>query len=349
MASGRRGTGVSFLGAAVAGGCDRGRTGSRSVTASRWAAAPRRDTVSRSGSRRDTVSSRRDTACRPAASRWGLAGFRSARSRDRARGAVGWAAGAGLAPPGAGLACPFLDAAGLASPAGGLGSLAGRALRAAVASGLSEDSCAQYCSSVSLSHSMLGQSSSSRLRERPFGTFCPLPGLRRESERSRPGSVFGGAGRVRARAAGISSEGKSAAGNSLEAKSASGSGPEANSSARGPAVRYLAVGASAADREAEGNSPEGKSAGCGWEGNSPDGKSAACSGSEGKSSAAGCCAGPVSYSAGALSGRPWPFSARRPPWSRPDPGRLVPAVTGRRPSAGCSSGPESWRPGRGCG
>ena len=103
---------------------------------------------------------------------------------------------------------------------------------------------------------MLGQSSSSsRLRERPFGAFCPLPGLRRESERSRPGSVFGGAGRVRA--AGISSDGKSAAGNSLEAKSASGSGPEVNSSVCGPAVRYLAVGASAADREAEGNSPDG--------------------------------------------------------------------------------------------
>ena len=113
---------------------------------------------------------------------------------------------------------------------------------------------------------MLGQSSSSRLRERPFGAFCPLPGLRRESERSRPGSVFG-AGRVRA--AGISSDGKSAAGNSLEAKSASGSGPEANSSVCGPAVRYLAVGASAACG-AEGNSPEG---------NSADGKSAVLSGS----------------------------------------------------------------------
>jgi hypothetical protein len=77
---------------------------------------------------------------------------------------------------------------------------------------------------------MLGQSSSSsRLRERPFGAFCPLPGRRRESERSGPGPVFGGAGRVRGRAAGISSDGKSAAGNSLEAKSASGNGPEANS------------------------------------------------------------------------------------------------------------------------
>src|SRR5882724_10395581 len=103
VASGRRGAGVSLLGAAVAGGCCRGRTGSRSVTASRCGAGPRRDTVSRSGSRRDTV-----------ASRWGPAGFRSARSRDWVRGAVGWAAGAGLA-------CPFLDAAGLASPAGGLG------------------------------------------------------------------------------------------------------------------------------------------------------------------------------------------------------------------------------------
>jgi hypothetical protein len=161
---------------------------------------------------------------------------------------------------------------------------------------------------------MLGQSSSSsRLRERPFGAFCPLPGRRRVSERSRPGPVFGGAGRVRARAAGISPEGKSAAGNSLEAKSASGGDPEANSSVWGPAGPYLAVGASAGSGEAEGNSPEGKSAGCGREGNSPEGKSAARSGSEEKSSAAGPCAGPVSYSSGALSGRPRPPPARRPP------------------------------------
>jgi hypothetical protein len=75
---------------------------------------------------------------------------------------------------------------------------------------------------------MLGQSSSSRLRERPFGAFCPLLGRRRVSDRSRPGPVFGGAGRVRA--AGISSDGKPAAGNSPEAKSASGNGPEVNSS-----------------------------------------------------------------------------------------------------------------------
>ncbi len=234
-------------------------------------------------------------------------------------GAVGWAAD---------LACPFLAAADLAdSPAGGLGSLAGCALRAVGASGLSDDSCAQYCSSVSLSHSMLGQSSSSRLRERPFGAFCPLAGLRREPERSRPGSVSGA---CLVRAAGISSDGKSAAGNSLEAKSVSGSGPEANSSVCGPDVRYLTVGASVARCGAEGNSPEG---------NSPDGKSVALSGSDGKSSATGCRAGPVSYSAVVLSGRPVP--ARRPLWSRPDPGRRELAVTGRRASAGCSSGPES--------
>src|SRR5262249_12471322 len=172
--------------------------------------------------------------------------------------AVGWAAGAGPRSAAAGRTRPFLDAAGLVgSPAGGLRSPAGCALRAVLARGLSDDSCAQYCSSVSLSDSMLGQSSSSRLRERPFGPLCPLPGLRRESERSRPGPAFG-AGLVRA--AGISSDGKSAAGNSPEAKSASGSGPEANSSVCGPAVRYLAVGASAARCGAEGNSPEGNSA-----------------------------------------------------------------------------------------
>jgi hypothetical protein len=60
----------------------------------------------------------------------------------------------------------------------------GCAVRAVVASGLSADSSAQYCSSESLSHSVLGQSSSSpRLllrdcRDRPFagagGLLCGL-------------------------------------------------------------------------------------------------------------------------------------------------------------------------------
>src|SRR5262249_53880471 len=150
VVSGRKGTGVSFLGAAVAAGCGRGRAGSRWVTASRWAAS-RRDT----GSRRGARSPRRGAPCPPAPpSRRGRAGLRSARARGRACGAVGWAAGGGLGPPLAGLACPFLDDAGLAAPAGGLGSLAGCAVRAVVAAnGLSDDSCAQYCSSVSLSHS----------------------------------------------------------------------------------------------------------------------------------------------------------------------------------------------------
>ncbi|HCU92731.1 MAG TPA: hypothetical protein DHU96_08295 [Actinobacteria bacterium] len=119
--------------------------------------------------------------------------------------------------PVADLDWPFLAGAGFASVSG-LG-LAGLGL----ASGLSEDSSAQYCSSESLSHSMLGHSSSSsRLprwgRDRPLGGFCALACLRRESGRSRSGSAFGDADRPRARVAGWSPDGKSAA----------GSGPDRN-------------------------------------------------------------------------------------------------------------------------
>jgi hypothetical protein len=67
------------------------------------------------------------------------------------------AGAAGLVRAAADLDCPFLDGAGS-------GSLVGWGLRAVVASGLSADNCSQYCSSVSLSQSMLGQSSSSRFR-----------------------------------------------------------------------------------------------------------------------------------------------------------------------------------------
>ena len=65
---------------------------------------------------------------------------------------------------------------GFAGVAAGAGAL-GWAARAVVASGLSADSSAQYCSSESLSHSVLGQSSSSSscrprdARPRPLGWF----------------------------------------------------------------------------------------------------------------------------------------------------------------------------------
>src|SRR5204862_2784248 len=116
------------------------------------------------------------------------------------------AGAAGLGRAAAGLDCPFLEGAGSSS-------LADWGLRAVVASGLSADRCSQYCSSVSLSQSMLGQSSSSRFRcwrERPFEALCPLADLRRESERSWPGPVFGAADLPRPRIAGVSPEGKSA-------------------------------------------------------------------------------------------------------------------------------------------
>ena len=62
------------------------------------------------------------------------------------------------------------------------GPLAAGAVGAVVDNGLSEESSAQYCSSVSLSHSVLGQSSSSRLlRDRPLAGLCDLAGLRRDS------------------------------------------------------------------------------------------------------------------------------------------------------------------------
>src|SRR5262249_18836833 len=134
----------------------------------------------------------------------------------------------------AGLGCPFP----FPFPDGaGAGLLADCVLRAFVASGLSDDSCAQYCSSVSLSQSVLGQSSSSsRLRcwrERPFDSPWPLPDLRRLSGPSWPRPAFGGADLPRLRAADISPEGKSAAGNSSEGKSAAGNSPEAKSAADG--------------------------------------------------------------------------------------------------------------------
>ena len=54
------------------------------------------------------------------------------------------------------------------------GAVLGCALRAVVASGLSADSSAQYCSSESLSHSVLGQSSSSSSRRPRDGRLRPL-------------------------------------------------------------------------------------------------------------------------------------------------------------------------------
>ena len=94
---------------------------------------------------------------------------------------------------------------GFAGAAAGAGAL-GWALRAVVASGLSADSSAQYCSSESLSHSVLGQSSSSSPfrpragRPRPLAWFfgralASVSGISARtrgntSESARSGSAF---------------------------------------------------------------------------------------------------------------------------------------------------------------
>src|SRR5215469_15568901 len=193
--------------AAGTAGC-RDRTGRRSVMASCCAGRSRRPRESRSSSRSSAVR----PAERPPAD---VTLESSSTPPSLAAAAVGLAVLASRSSRGG------LAAAGLAGPALALldgDLLAGRAGLAMVASGLSADNSAQYCSSVSLSHSLsllLGQSSSSsRLprcgRERLLLVAGAAAALRRES------------GRFAARA------------------ETAGSSPEAKSSAWYPPVSWLA-------------------------------------------------------------------------------------------------------------